>query len=91
VEPSCELTLNNLGFALAKNGEWSEAIRSYLKAIEKDPGYTIVYDNLRKIPWSEVSQFVLQETIIGLGKMPTQTVDTKNTLYALNIELQRKN
>jgi hypothetical protein len=76
---------------LAKKGEWSEAIRSYLKAIEKDPGYTIAHDNLRKIPWSEVSEFVLQETILGLGSMPTQTENIKKTIDALNIELQRKN
>jgi len=90
VDPTCEITLNNLGFAQAKNEEWEGAIKCYKKAIEIDPNYSIVYDNLTKIAWDKVSQFVLQETMVFLGGRYPQTAKVTRTLEALRLEYERK-
>lgn len=40
------VALTNEGFELTKRGEWDEAVRKYMEAIQADPGYGRAYSNL---------------------------------------------
>ena len=83
IDPHCDITLNNLGFALAKNRQWSEAIKCYRQAIEIDPYYAIVYDNLTKISWEQVDPFVLEDTIHFLSNRDPITTNLQKALESL--------
>ena len=39
---------NNLGHALAVNGEWDQAIEEFRTAVTLDPNYALAHDNLRQ-------------------------------------------
>lgn len=73
---------------LSKVGQWDEAVRSYLRAIEIDTEYDVVYINLKNAEWKKVSYEVLFEVLIFMRRIKYPDEDVKGIIDILEEEVE---
>lgn len=77
-----------MGIVLSKVGQWDEAVRSYLRAIEIDTEYDVVYINLKNAEWKKVSYEVLFEVLIFMRRIKYPDEDVKGIIDILEEEVE---